>query len=67
MTRSDDDPQRHALARVDYHLCGKCICSLWAHRNLPMPRTRAAIRQELRYWLACAKRAKQVMRSTVAC
>jgi len=62
-----DDAQRHALALVDYYLCGKCIRWLWAHRNLPMQRTRAAMRSELRYWLACAKRAKRVVLRITPC
>jgi hypothetical protein len=63
----NDDGHRHHVAWVDYSLCRQVITWLWLNRNMPMVRTRTQLRAELRYYVACAKRAKQVMRSTAPC
>lgn len=60
----NDDPERHQLARVDHSLCMRTIGLLMPMRNVQLPKTRASIRADLAYWIMCAKRARQTMRST---
>lgn len=60
------DEQRNALATRDYYeSCGAMRALRLLCAGLSgLPRTREAVRAELRFWLAAARRAKQVMRST---
>lgn len=62
--QNPDDSHLNAMARLDYQLCRQCITWLWLNRNMPLIRTRTQMRAELRYYVACARRAKQVIRST---
>jgi hypothetical protein len=60
------DAPRNALARKDYSACAITIRSLWRFRHFSLPRTRKDIRDEIRWFIMCAKRAKQVLRSTAS-